>query len=39
LTLTAEEFLRLLCRDSPALADLLTDPAALAELERFAYGL
>jgi hypothetical protein len=38
-TLTAEEFLRLLCRDTPALADLLTDPAALAELERLAYGL
>lgn len=38
-TLTAEEFLRLLCRDTPALADLLTDPGALAELERRAYGL
>jgi hypothetical protein len=39
LTLTAEEFLRSLCRATPALADLLTDPAALAELERLAYGL
>lgn len=38
-TLTPEEFLRGLCRETPALADLLTDPAALAELERRAYGL
>ncbi len=37
-TLTVEEFLRLLCRDTPALAALLTDPAELAELERLAYG-
>ena len=37
-TLTTEEFLQLLCRDTPALAALLTDPAALAELERLAYG-
>lgn len=37
-TLTAEEFLRWLCRDTPALAALLTDPAELAELERLAYG-
>ena len=39
LTLTAEEFLRLLCREQPALAELLTDPAGLAELTRLAYGL
>ena len=39
LTLTPEEILRQLCRDTPALADLLTDPAALAELEQLAYGL
>jgi hypothetical protein len=39
LTLTPEEFLQLLCRDTPMLADLLTDPAALAELARLAYGL
>jgi hypothetical protein len=39
LTLTVEEFLRLLCREQPALAELLTDPAGLAELTRLAYGL
>ena len=38
LTLTPTEFLGGICRDTPALADLLTDPAALAELKRMADG-
>src|SRR6478672_792503 len=37
LTLGPEEFLRLLCRETPTLAALLTDPAELAELERLVY--